>query len=343
MPRGEAAFETEELANVLSRYDIGTIRQNEPLIAGNQRAPKRLLVTDRGRFILKRRPPGKDDPYNVSFAHAVQLHLARKGMAVGTIILTRDSSTALHLNQHVYELFEYIPGCRCDGSPDAIADSGRQLARFHIYLDDFVCTVPLPRRTYHDSSAVRGYLKTIRGSEWENKPPPDELKTIAHQLLLFYNRSSVNVNQQGFDSWPEQIVHNDWHPGNLLFQDRRVVCILDFDSVRTAPGVTDVANGALQFSIVGDRPNPVDWPPYLDQAKMGYFMKGYVDTLPLSQPILRSIPDLMIELMIAEAVHPIAATGFFGHLSGLDFLRMILRKSEWIDENRSTLYDVISG
>jgi len=41
--------------------------------------------------------------------------------------------------------------------------------------------------------------------------------------------------------------------------------------------------------------------------------------------------------MIAEAVLPIAATSFFGHLSGLDFLQMIQRKAEWLTKHRKKL------
>ncbi len=47
--------------------------------------------------------------------------------------------------------------------------------------------------------------------------------------------------------------------------------------------------------------------------------------------------------MIAEAVMPIAATGSFGHLSGLDFLKMVLRKCRWIDDNRKTVDKDIIG
>jgi hypothetical protein len=47
--------------------------------------------------------------------------------------------------------------------------------------------------------------------------------------------------------------------------------------------------------------------------------------------------------MIAEAVLPIAATGFFGHLHGTDFLLMIRRKAEWLDKHRDQLTKLISG
>jgi len=99
----------------------------------------------------------------------------------------------------------------------------------------------------------------------------------------------------------------------------------------------------LQFSIVGGRPNPADWPDYLDQAKLVQFINGYREVIELDKNELGSLPCLMIETMIAEAVLPIAATGFFGHLSGADFLKMILRKAEWLDKNRKKLIEAIEG
>ena len=341
MPRGGAHFDNRELDKVLSHYRLGMIYHNEPLSAGNQRSPKRLLVTSRGRFILKRRSPGKDDLYHVAFAHAIQRHLSSKGMPVAGLVPLPDMNTALSVDGHTYEVFEFVNGSRCDGSVEAILDAGRTLARFHQTLSDFACNWTLLRRTCHDSELVRGDIQSIRGNEWTPPPAPQSVVDIAQQLMLYYNRSSSTVNLLGYDQWPEQIVHSDWHPGNLLFENHRVSCILDFDSVKLGPAVLDVANGALLFSIVGDRPNPKDWSPYLDQAKMGYFLEGYEQFGSLPENMLSAIPDLMIELLIAEAARPIAATGHFGHLSGMDFLQMILRKCEWIDDNRSSLREVI--
>ena len=161
--------------------------------------------------------------------------------------------------------------------------------------------------------------------------------------MTLYNNSSVRVNELGFDSWDEQIIHGDWHPGNMLFSRSKLVAVLDFDSVKIAPTVTDLANGMLQFSIVGGRPNPADWPAYLDQAKLVKFLSGYREVIELNDNELDSLLDLMIETIIAEAVLPVAATGFFGHLSGADFLQMIQRKAQWLDRNRKTLIEAIEA
>jgi Ser/Thr protein kinase RdoA (MazF antagonist) len=253
-----------------------------------------------------------------------------------------EDDTTLSLEGHIYELFEFIKGSRYDGSSPATIDAGRQLARFHIALAEFNCDWKPPQGSFHDSANVRTHLRTLASLKRVGKSK-EQVRHIGEKLMTLYNFSSTKVNGLGFDSWPEQLVHGDWHPGNMLFENGRVRAVLDFDSIKFSPPVTDLANGMLQVSIVGGRPNPADWPDYLDQAKLVQFLDGYRGIQKIEPSRLKSLPDLMIETMIAEAVLPIAATGFFGSLSGLDFLKMIRRKCQWIDKNRKTLTKAING
>jgi len=342
MPRGGAHFSSEELVRVLSHYDIGLIHQVTPLSAGDRRAPKMVVMAERGKFLLKRRPKGKDDLYRVAFAHAIQTHLTERAFPVTSLLATRDEkNTILQLNNHIYEFFEFVTSSRYDGSAEATTDAGRQLANFHRHLTNFACPLKPLRGSFHDATTVRRHLKRIGA---DKKTSPDKkLLAIAEVLMTLYNGAAIRVNQLGFDSWAEQVVHGDWHPGNMLFSGRKLMAVLDFDSTKLAPTVTDLANGMLQFSIVGNRPNPADWPAYLDQAKLIQFLTGYRQVIELDKNKLNSLLDLMIETMIAEAVLPIAATGFFGHLSGLDFLKMIRRKADWIAKNRKNLTEALSS
>jgi len=358
MPRGGAHFSSRELVQVLSHYDIGVIHQVKPLSAGSRRAPKMVIISEQGKFLLKRRPKGKDDIYRVAFAHAVQTHLAKMAFPVTVLVTTSDqNNTILQLNNHIYEFFKFATGSRYDGSAEATVDTGRQLAKFHQHLAGFAHEWKPLKGSFHDSTAVRRYLKTISSdssfvlnhslsqpvARGKTNRPDKKLQRTVDVLMALYNNSGVRVNELGFDSWQQQVVHGDWHPGNMLFDAHRLTAVLDFDSVRIAPPVTDLANGMLQFSIVGDRPNPADWPAYLDQAKLIQFLNGYRKIVKLKKNKLRSLLDLMIETMIAEAVLPIATTGFFGNLGGTDFLKMIRRKSEWIDKNRDKLTEAIQA
>jgi homoserine kinase type II len=338
----DTRFASDEMAEILSHYDIGKIRKVMRLVGGSKHAPKIVVTTTKGRFLLKRRFQGKDDVYRVAFAHAVQTHLAKRYFPVAPLLTTRDGiGTILQVRGNIYEMFKFVGGTRYNGSAEETIDTGRQLAKFHQYLENFKFEWEPLKASFHDSTTVRGHLKTVASDIAQSNER--KLHLCGEELMSLYNAASVRVNEMGFDSWDEQVVHGDWHPGNMLFDKGKLVAVLDFDSVKIAPPITDLANSMLQFSLVGYQPNPADWPDYLDQAKLVQILEGYREVIELDKHMLDSLLDLMIETMIAESVLPIAATGFFGNLKGVDFLRMIYRKAKWIDTNRETLTAAIES
>jgi Ser/Thr protein kinase RdoA (MazF antagonist) len=336
MVKGGAQFSSEELVRVLSHYEVGIVHRVKSLFGGNRRAPKVIVRADKGTFLLKRRPKGRDDLNTVMFAHAVQKHLAGRAFPVTSLLATSDENkTILTIDNHIYELFRFVSGTRYDGSPEATAEAGRQLATLHGCLSDLALEYQPFVGSFHDSSAVRQYLKMVRAGR--RSANAQTMQAISDSLIIRYDRSSERVNKLGFESWRHQVVHGDWHPGNLLFCDRKIVGVVDFDSIRIAPPITDLANGMLQFSIIGDHPDPNNWPDHFDEVRLMEFLNAYRELIPVTKHQINGLVDLMIETMIAEAVLPVAATGFFGHLCGLDFLKMILRKTKWLRTRRADL------
>ena len=166
-------------------------------------------------------------------------------------------------------------------------------------------------------------------------------------LLTFlhdsYRNAAQTVEELGMETWPKQIVHADWHPGNMLYRDNHVVAVIDYDSARLLPRIIDIANGALQFSILGGDEDVAKWPDYPDESRFKRFLRGYDEVMLLSQAEIRAIPWLMTEALIAEAVFPIAATGSFGRMEGLGFLQMVQRKISWMQKNADRLVELAEG
>ena len=165
------------------------------------------------------------------------------------------------------------------------------------------------------------------------------LKNVALVAKGSYSDAAVQINEMGLSDWPMQVVHSDWHPGNMLFRGPRVVAVIDYDAARIQQRVIDVANGALQFAILGGGDDPSTWPSHIDQSRYENFLRGY-DRVPecvLARAELRAIPWLMIEALIAETVIPIAATGSFARMDGVGFLMMVERKVRWLQTNAESL------
>lgn len=337
-------FGREELPIILSYFDLGVIESIQEYPRGSRKAPKLIITAESGRFLLKRRARGKEDPFKVAFCHAIQLHLAAKQFPLPHLIGTRkDNNSMLQWKGGVYELFEYIPGQSYPHSLEATFEAGRVLGLFHKLLEDFTPQWKPSVGSYHMTPSVETGLRAIPElltKAGQYTPPMGEM---LESLMKSYKTAAERAEKLGLDSWPKQIVHADWHPGNMLFRDNHVVAVIDYDSSRLQPRVLDIANGALQFSIVGGSDNVEKWPDYLDESRFKRFLRGYDEASLLSEAEIACLPWLMIEALIAEAVFPIAATGQFGKVEGLAFLQMVQRKVVWMQQSLSRLIELAEG
>ncbi len=347
---GRDRFDAAELAIVLSHYDTGTIEAIQEFPRGSRRAPKLIIRSDSGIYLLKRRARGKDDPFKVAFCHAIQLYLASKQFPLPRLIGTRrENNSMLQLKGAIYELFEYTRGSSYDNSPEATQEAGRVLASFHKVLAGYQPEYEPPQGSYHAARSVANSMevipRTLCKPDPRNPSPADRVARVVASLHETYNHAAQRANETGLPDWPMQIVHCDWHPGNMLFRGTKVVAVIDYDASRIQQRVLDIANGALQFSIIGGGDDPAQWPDHIDESRFKRFLRGY-DAVPgcvLSRAELRAIPWLMIEALIAESAIPIAATGSFARLDGLGFLLMVERKVRWLSEQAPKLAEVMES
>ena len=345
MAKEREKFAAVELAICLSHFDLGVVSSIKEFPRGSSRSPKIILESERGKFLFKRRAKGKDDLAKVAFTHQIQLWLAGQNFPLPHLIGTRrENNSMLVCDDQIYEMFEFIDGGPYDGSLDATYHAGHILGLFHKLLDGFECSYHPPTGSYHNAQAItQAITNTIHALPLDARPPRDVLTATVETLSDAYHQCAAQAEELGLNEWSRQIVHGDWHPGNMLFQDRHVLAVIDYDTARLQQRVIDLANGALQFSIIGGSDDPSTWPEYLDETRFKRFLRGYDSVNVVSVAELKAIPFLMCEAMIAEAVLPIAATGSFGRIKGFPFLQMIERKVNWILSHMTELVAVLEG
>jgi Ser/Thr protein kinase RdoA (MazF antagonist) len=333
-------FAADELAIVLSHYNLGVIESIAEFNRGSRRAPKLLITSESGRYLLKRRARGKDDLNKVRLTHALQRYLAAQQFPLPRLIGTAfDDDSMVVWRSGVYELFEYINGQPYPHSLEATYEAGRVLALYHELLTEFRLDPPSSMGSYHNQGMVDQGLAAIPSSV----PPEEGLDSLLQALGETFHCAAEKVEALGFSQWPKQYVHGDWHPGNMLFRDNRVVAVIDYDSARQLQRITDVANGSLQFSIIGGDQDPSQWPDHVDESRLKRFIRGYDGVSILSRAEIQALPWLMAEALIAEAVLPIAITGSFGRIGGTGFLRMVQRKTQWITRSADALISLVGG
>lgn len=337
-------FDSLELSSVLSHYDLGVIESIKDFPRGSSRSPKVVFKCDRGVFLLKRRGPGRDDPQKVGFTHQVQSRLERARLPVPRLIATRDGDTMLAFEGHIYELFEFVQSTGYDGGAEATAAAGQALARFHRAVAGHRPDWTPPSGGYHNAARILPHLLAIPERVPSGRTPGVELGPVTEILRDAYAGAAERADGAGLPSWPRQIIHGDWHPGNLLFRGPRVVAMLDFDAARVEPRVLDIANGALQFSIVMKGEDPDTWPDALDEDRLLAFCRGYdgESGCRIASAEIDALTPLMVEALVVEAVIPIAATGSFARIEGGAFIRMVERKVRWMQDNAARLAERVA-
>lgn len=339
-PREHARFDPGELAVVLSHYDLGVIESVTDFPRGSRRSPKVGIVCEEGKFLLKRRALIRARPDRVRFTHRVQKHLIEAGFPAPKLVPTHRGEAFLQLREHVYELFEFLAGGPYRRTVEETRAAGVLLGQFHELTESLAGDAEgLPRGDFHDAPGVRTGLCGMGGTLTSHDSfsgDEAELATLVQALLSVYDRSVDTVNAADPDAWPTRIVHADWHPGNLVFRNHKVVGVIDYDAMRRSRRVTDLANGALQFSMMAGG-DPASWPDELDEDRYVAFLSGYESIAPLSASEQACVPPLMIEALIAECVAPITQTGSVGRWSGYRVLQMVRRKVAWVEEHGERL------
>ena len=129
-------------------------------------------------------------------------------------------------------------------------------------------------------------------------------------------------------------MHGDWHPGNLLFGSWGVNAVLDLETVRVEPRVSELANALLQFSLpLRSTPRKaarrIDAPSMdLQQAMLSGY--GLVAREQLHRVEVDVLPYLMVEALAVEAVIALHRKGRFGGWTGPEFLEFVCRRGGWI-------------
>lgn len=353
-----------DLAIVLSQYDLGMIRSIVPFNRGSERTLKLLVRAEQGDFLLKCRAGMEADTARVGFSHRVHRHLAQRNFPVAPLIESRRSGRyAVLQERRVYELTAFLRGEPFDRKPETCGESGRTLARFHRELLDLKTNwVPLagachalPELLRPTEDAARWFVRreraAARRAEAGVEPEQtsaiyEEIGQLARVLIARYQQAAGDTSAEGFETWPRTVVHADWHPGNLMYKGGQILAVIDLDSVRLAPRIIDLAYGALQFSVRAPGPDPEQWPADLDLDRYRAFCHGY-DTLAedfmLSRAEIRVLPNIMIEYLIAESLLNAATSQRRNREHRLAFLRMIERKTAWIEGNCDHLRSILDA
>jgi homoserine kinase type II len=341
----QEGIEGQELVMIVSRYEIGAIQRIKEFKKGSRHSPKLIIDSTKGSYLLKRRASGSDDIDRVHFSHKIQKKLSNHGFPVAGLIETVDGNTLVEKDGRIYELFNFINGHRFDKSKPEAAESGRVLAHCHDLLREFSEEQSITKTSFHQIENTNQVLSEILEvlSNHEDVSNLEGMDSTVEYITSQFETAKRTTDSVGFSSLPTSVVHGDWHPGNMLYRDGEIVAVIDFDSLRVAQRITDIANGVLQFSMRMGIDDVNSWPDSFRGHTIRSMVQSYnsFTTAPLFPSELAIVPSLMKEALVVESVFHIYKTGGFGDIIGSDFLRMVERKLGWLDLNTEKIIEVI--
>ena len=290
----------DEIAHVLSHYDLGAFQACRPVGHGYVN-DNWFVETTTGRYFLKRRHPSLSDPARIRAQHALMAHLRRVGFPVPAVYRTQAGATFLQLRGEIYEVHECIPGELCDPErPVHFAVAARTLGWYHDAVYEF--DHPVFHLQGHYSPAK--LVATLAGlaKAWQGRLTPQirtllqELRRHAHDLTHHFRK---------FEPLPALVIHGDYYAENLIFQGDTLVGVVDYDRARWSWRVEELAEAVIYFAA--ERPGRLQhvvYPGVLDLDAVWRFLVAYVQRIGLHESEVRALPHVIRTIWLCASLDP---------------------------------------
>lgn len=326
-----------DISELLTAWPIRESVRVEPMQHGINNYVWRVDAAD-GQIYVLRVLPGSEDLPRVRYEATLLYALSEKPLPFrlplplrasnGDIVVPFERETG---SSTIATLHPFLPGSRPDRTdPTGAAQAGTALA----VLDSALAELP--------EQVVRQFqsLSTFGDVDHYHVLVPDPLVAI-EQLPVDRNLSSavrnllaavIEKTDELYSRLPQQLLHRDYDPSNILMDDSGVTAVLDFEFAGRDIRVLDLCV-ALSWWPVNLMGTGKEW------EVIDAFGAAYVHEFPLSKEELQAIPDILRLRDAGSLIHRIGR-----YLAGLESdaviesrLKHSLWREEWLLANQELL------
>jgi len=308
------AAQVAHLQAILAHWDLPPVTAIAA-VSGNN--PLFKITTDGPTFILK---DISDAPNltRLEFTRNVLTHVARAGLRVPLPLLSHAAELAVPAEGQFYLLAEFIEADEYPRDPERMGElfyhTGQAIATLHQALAAYP-DAEVSRKTWREELAGRV-------AEWISAlgtglPAPQAAVVKGVGLT---RGAAIASTLRGL---PEQLIHRDCHPGNILLQGTRVIGFIDWEDLCLGPRLFDLAYyAAHQLKRVTD--DEVATRRWL--TNLPHLLNGYRSVQSLSPAETTAFPYAML------AYHLLLAHWLMGLPRPTSIVREV-QALDWIDRH----------
>lgn len=320
-------LDAEMLAHVqvvLAHWDIPPVTS---IASIHEKRPVFKITTVGPTFILK---DISDAPNltRLAFTRSVIAHVAHTGLRVPIALLSRSAQAVVSSQGRFYLLSEFIEAGEYPSEPERKAElfysTGQAIATLHQALAAYP-DQEVSRKTWREDLAGRvAEWSTALG---DGLPAPQG--TVVKRIGL-ERGAAIETALRGL---PEQLIHRDCHPGNILVQGTRVIGFIDWDDLCIGPRLFDLAYYAVHHLkwVTDDESATKRW-----LTALPHLLTGYRAQQSLSPAEVAAFPAAMM------AYHLLLAHWFMG-LPQPASITLELRALDWIHSHFDAIVDATTS
>jgi homoserine kinase type II len=227
----------EEIVEAAAAWDLSArrLRPEIPIAGSPERCDGRVVMEDRaGRLYVMERLTAASLSHKLMIARTLAALRQRGLEAVHPYLPSREGEWVVRLPRGIWQVARYTPGIALR-RPDYIDDGWRGAVLAEFLIDLRQRTRDLPESDRLTFFSLIEFIHDL--SAKLQRYDPDvfaRLKTVlAHLNANFFPRAR---------DLPRAFAHGDYHPLNVVWRERGLAAVIDWEFLGFKAGITDAAN-----------------------------------------------------------------------------------------------------
>jgi homoserine kinase type II len=355
----EGAFLREQITEIIETlYSVGTVIDVFEIFGGTTNRSFGVVVQnhDRKQALFVRKYKQGITGEEIQFEHALINHAIQNGLSSGAgPVMDRDGRSFVKPanSANMFAVYEYLPGedkYAWDNpylTDTEFINAGRLLAEFHNAVHDFN-PGGLKRREPPMVTLWGEFPEQFKQFARQRRPGKmlPYLRTHLDAILGAIARHPLDIAES--EEMPVIATHYDYHPGNLKWDQERIVGFFDFDWSKVDFRLIDVCMALVYFCCHWE--DLKDGRMRLD--KVALFLKHYQQRLkalagltPLTDSEIEMMPrmvlagDIYLLHWVAATYHSMEKANSYEYLA---YLKHCVRLMYWLETHQSELRDTIA-